>query len=168
MLDVFIKWAQHKKKPVYRVLGDVLGIGNRTGAQILRQYGLEKNMPYARITAELKQTLTKHIQILDPVKQPTSSGLIEHKRRNIEKLVDIRSYRGFRHVSNLPVRGQRTKTNARTRKNFRPKSQLSLRSSYRHKKNNSKDKKNQGKFYIGELSSYTRPNLHRARSRKDF
>ncbi|HFL8819416.1 MAG TPA: 30S ribosomal protein S13 [Candidatus Azoamicus sp. OHIO2] len=37
-------------------------------------------------------------------------------RLNIKRLIDIKSYRGLRHKSNLPVRGQRTKTNARTRK----------------------------------------------------
>lgn len=37
-------------------------------------------------------------------------------RLNIKRLIDIKSYRGMRHKSNLPVRGQRTKTNAKTRK----------------------------------------------------
>jgi small subunit ribosomal protein S13 len=166
MLDVFIKWSQQRKKPSYRVLGDMYGIGSSTSIKVLNRFGIQKHVSFGRLDSQVKQSITREIQSLSSTKHPVLNALTEATRTNIKKLKSTRSYRGFRHAMNLPVRGQRSKTNARTQKNNKPRADL-LKSSYRRQNSTSrKAKSNQG--YFGERSEFSKKTIARSRSRKSM
>lgn len=166
MLDVFIKWSQQRNKPSYRVLGDMFGVGTSTSVKLLNRFGVQKHLPFGRLDAQIKQSITREVQNLHPIKHPVLNALTESTRTNIKRLKLIRSYRGFRHAMHLPVRGQRSKTNARTQKNHKPRADL-LKSSYRRQNTSSrKAKSNQG--YFGERSEFLKKATGRSRSRKSM
>lgn len=91
----------------------VYGIGRTTSQEILKAGGIDFDKRAKDLTdAELASIREQIEQMGIPVEG-------ERKRivsQNIRRLMDIRSYRGLRHKSSLPVRGQRTRSNARTRK----------------------------------------------------
>lgn len=92
----------------------IYGIGGNVAKDILKK---AKVAPHIR-TKNLTGEELKNIQIaLDTL--PTEGELRKMVRDNIETLKRIQAYRGVRHSMGLPVRGQRTKTNARTRKGKR-------------------------------------------------
>jgi|688.fasta_scaffold909556_1 small subunit ribosomal protein S13 len=166
MLDVFIKWSQQRNKPSYRVLGDMFGVGSSTSVKVLNRFGIQKHLPFGRLDAQVKQSITREIQNLHPIRHPVLNALTEATRTNIKRLKTIRSYKGFRHAMHLPVRGQRSKTNARTQKNHKPRADL-LKSSYRRQNTASrKAKSNQG--YFGERSEFLKKTVGRSRSRKSM
>lgn len=166
MLDVFIKWSQQRNKPSYRVLGDMFGVGNSTSIRVLNRFGVQKHLPFGRLDSQVKQSITREIQNLHPIKHPVLNALTEATRTNIKRLKMTRSYKGFRHAMHLPVRGQRSKTNARTQKNHKPRADL-LKSSYRRQNTSSrKAKSNQG--YFGERSEFLKKIVGRSRSRKSM
>ncbi len=89
----------------------IFGIGRTTAKQILAAVGIE---PTTKIS-QLDDTQ------LDAIRAQVTNYMTEGDLRrdvsmNIKRLVDLGSYRGIRHRRNLPVRGQNTKNNARTRK----------------------------------------------------
>jgi small subunit ribosomal protein S13 len=91
----------------------IYGIGPKTAKKILEQANVDPNVRAKNLTPE---------QLGEIVHAINASGLlIEGDLRreiqgNLKRLQAIRSYRGIRHIRGLPVRGQRTSTNARTRK----------------------------------------------------
>lgn len=90
----------------------IFGIGRTTAAKICKDLGLDPGMKAQDLTEEEVATLAGHIQKTYPVEgqlRRTIAG-------NISRLRDIGCYRGLRHRRGLPVHGQRTRTNARTRK----------------------------------------------------
>lgn len=92
----------------------IYGIGDKVAKDILKQAKIEPHIRTKNLTGEeLKSIQT----ILETV--PTEGELRKMVRDNIETLKRIQAYRGVRHSMGLPVRGQRTKTNARTRKGKR-------------------------------------------------
>jgi len=101
-----------RDKPVYIALTYIYGIGRSTAEAIVAEAGIDVGTRMHEITEEGTARLR---EIID--RDYTIEG---EKRRdvhgNIQRLMEIGSYRGIRHRRGLPVRGQRTKTNARTRK----------------------------------------------------
>ena len=100
------------RKKIRYALRYVHGIGPKFADAILAEAQIEADTPANQLT---EQQIASINSILD------SSYLVEGALRrqvgqNIQRLRDIRSYRGDRHRSGLPARGQRTKCNARTRK----------------------------------------------------
>lgn len=91
----------------------VFGIGKSTAQKILNKAGVDCNTKVKDITEE---DLDKIRKIIDNDYNMIEGNLRATVRMNIKRLMDIGSYRGLRHRRGLPVRGQRTKTNARTRK----------------------------------------------------
>ena len=92
----------------------IYGVGDMVAKDILKK---SKVAPHIR-TKDLSGEELKSIQtVLDTL--PTEGELRKMVRDNIETLKRIQAYRGTRHSMGLPVRGQRTKTNARTRKGKR-------------------------------------------------
>lgn len=90
----------------------IFGIGRTTSAQILRETGVNPNMRAKDLTEdEVKRIATEIEQ-----KYTVEGSLRRLVQSNVQRLKDIGCYRGLRHRRGLPVRGQRTKTNARTRK----------------------------------------------------
>ena len=101
-----------KNKKIEYALPYIYGIGLTTSRKILKDTGIDPNKRVYELTEEEISTLNKEIQ---------NNYLVEGELRkivqlNIKELMDLGCYRGLRHRRGLPVRGQRTKTNARTRK----------------------------------------------------
>ena len=99
-------------KQVWVALTYVYGIGPKTAKDILVQANVERTTRVKNLTdAEIAriQDIINADLVVEGELQRIVSG-------NIKRLKDIKSYRGMRHSANLPSRGQRTKTNARTRR----------------------------------------------------
>ncbi|HMU27829.1 MAG TPA: 30S ribosomal protein S13 [Solirubrobacterales bacterium] len=89
----------------------VYGIGQSTAQEILDQVGIDRNTQVKDLTED------EVIKLRDAVEQHEVEGDLRRERsQNVKRLMEIGSYRGLRHRRGLPVRGQRTKTNARGRK----------------------------------------------------
>ncbi len=100
------------KKPVWIALTYIHGIGNYTSGRILKEAGVERAMRAADLTEDEVSRIT---QIID--RDYIVEGQLRRQvSQNIARLRDIACYRGIRHRRGLPVRGQQTQSNARTRK----------------------------------------------------
>ena len=93
-------------------LRSIFGIGPSLASQILAQAGVDKQK---RVTAWTEAEFNTIRSIINDQYQ-VEGDLRSEIRLNIKRLIDIKSYRGKRHVMGLPLRGQKTKNNARTRK----------------------------------------------------
>ena len=89
----------------------IFGIGLPTAKKLLAQTGVDANIRVKDLTTEDEHRLREAIDALK-----VEGDLRREIASNIKRLTDIGCYRGLRHRRGLPVRGQRTKTNARTRK----------------------------------------------------
>ncbi|MCD6394603.1 MAG: 30S ribosomal protein S13 [Planctomycetes bacterium] len=100
------------KKPVWIALTYIHGIGIYTAGRILKEAGVEGTMRAADLTEDEVSRIT---QIID--RDYIVEGQLRRQvSQNIARLRDIACYRGIRHRRGLPVRGQQTQSNARTRK----------------------------------------------------
>ncbi len=90
----------------------VYGIGPARARRVLEQTGVNPDTRVKDLTDEQVSMLTTYIQN----EYKVEGDLRREVSANIKRLMDINSYRGQRHKRGLPVRGQRTSTNARTRK----------------------------------------------------
>jgi small subunit ribosomal protein S13 len=89
----------------------VFGIGRSTANRILTEAGVDPNTQVKDLTED------EIIKLRDAVENREVEGDLRRERsQNVKRLQEIGSYRGLRHRRGLPVRGQRTKTNARGRK----------------------------------------------------
>jgi small subunit ribosomal protein S13 len=100
-------------KRVVIALTYVYGIGPEVSKTILKETGVDestrvKNLSEAEVAAINKYIRDKELAVEGELKRIVN--------QNIRRYIDIKSYRGSRHSSGLPVRGQRTKSNSRTRK----------------------------------------------------
>jgi small subunit ribosomal protein S13 len=90
----------------------IFGIGRSTAQKILIESGIDLNTKTDNLTeaeiAKIRDYIDKSIKVEGDLRRDISM--------NIKRLMDLGCYRGLRHRKGLPVRGQRTKTNARTRK----------------------------------------------------
>jgi small subunit ribosomal protein S13 len=90
----------------------IFGIGLTTSQKILNETEINPDVRVKDLTdhdiASLREFINKNVKV--------EGDLRREVQMNIKRLIEIGSYRGLRHRRNLPVRGQRTKTNARTRK----------------------------------------------------
>ncbi len=101
-----------RNKHVHIALTYIYGIGNPRSARIIDQAKVD---PMKKVQDLGEDEVNRIRQVIE------SEGMVEGDLRkevqmNIKRLIEIGSYRGYRHRRNLPVRGQRTHTNARTRK----------------------------------------------------
>ena len=101
-----------KEKKIYVSLSYIYGIGQPTAVKICQQAGISPDVRAKNLTEEEVSKITGIIQ----KEYRTEGNLRREVSMNIKRLMDIQSYRGSRHKKSLPVRGQRTRTNARTRK----------------------------------------------------
>ncbi len=101
-----------KKKPVWIALTYINGIGNYTAGRILKEAGVQRAMRAADLTEDEVSRITQIIY-RDYI---VEGQLRRQVSQNIARLRDIACYRGIRHRRGLPVRGQQTQSNARTRK----------------------------------------------------
>ncbi len=90
----------------------IYGIGPATAKRICEMTSIDPDMPASELNeaniSAILQTLQEHFMVEGDLRRQIA--------QNIRRLIAIGSYRGSRHRKNLPVRGQRTRTNARTRK----------------------------------------------------
>ena len=90
----------------------IFGIGRKRSTDILTQAGVSADTRVKDLTEEDVRSISKFIEDVGGVE----GDLRKEISLNIKRLMEIGCYRGLRHRRSLPVRGQRTKTNARTRK----------------------------------------------------
>ena len=104
-----------KNKRVVIGLTSIYGIGKSSSQKILNQAGVNHDKKVGDLTDDevnkIRNIITADFKVEGSLKSEIQA--------NIKRLMDIGSYRGKRHRRGLPVRGQRTKTNARTRKGKR-------------------------------------------------
>ena len=93
-------------------LTHVYGIGRKTAAVILQQTGIDASIRVRNLTEDQVVRLRDNIE----KEHKVEGELRRDVAMDIKRLSEIGSYRGLRHRKGLPVRGQRSKTNARTRK----------------------------------------------------
>jgi len=101
-----------KAKRLDIALTYIYGIGRTTALQILDSTGVDWTKTTDDLSAEEVNTIRKEIETNHKVE----GDLRREVSANIKRLMDIGCYRGLRHRRGLPARGQRTHTNARTRK----------------------------------------------------
>jgi small subunit ribosomal protein S13 len=101
-----------REKRVETALTYIYGIGLTTSQKVLRETGIDPATRVRNLTEEevvrLREYLDRNLKIEGDLRREVS--------QNIKRLMEIGCYRGLRHRRGLPVRGQRTHTNARTRK----------------------------------------------------
>ena len=90
----------------------IYGVGNHVAKRICRELNIDPNMRAKDITEEEVARIAGYLDR----NVPTEGGLRRKIAMDIQRLKEIGCYRGSRHRRSLPVRGQRTRTNARTRK----------------------------------------------------
>ena len=99
-------------KRVIIALTYIHGIGRTTAVEIADKLGISHSARVQDLTDEevlrIRETIDSEYTVEGDLRRQTAM--------NIKRLMDLRSYRGLRHRNQLPVRGQRTHTNARTRK----------------------------------------------------
>ena len=101
-----------KNKRIEIALTYIYGIGRSTAQKILSESGVDFNTRTDNLTeteiSKIREVIDKNCKVEGDLRKEVSM--------NIKRLMDLGCYRGLRHRKGLPVRGQRTKTNARTRK----------------------------------------------------
>jgi small subunit ribosomal protein S13 len=101
-----------KNKRVVIGLTYIYGIGVSSARKILEEAGVDENVRVHQLSDDQASAIRTIIQ----AKFKVEGALKSEINLNIKRLMDINSNRGYRHRRGLPLRGQRTKTNARTRK----------------------------------------------------
>ncbi len=105
-----------REKRVEVGLTYVYGIGRSTARKILQESGVNPDTKVRDLAegevAQIRTYVDQNVEVEGDLRRETNE--------NIRRLIDIGSYRGIRHRRGLPVRGQRTKTNARQRKGPKP------------------------------------------------
>ena len=103
-------------KRIEAALTYIYGIGFATSKQILEEANVDPNIRVKNLSEGQLRAIRESIERLG---MPVEGDLRKQVSQNIKRLMEIGCYRGSRHKKGLPVRGQRTKTNSRTRKGKR-------------------------------------------------
>jgi small subunit ribosomal protein S13 len=101
-----------RDKRVVISLQYIYGIGRKSAADIVREAQIDASVR----TRDLSEEQTRRLREIIETKYEVEGDLRREVTMNIKRLMDLGCYRGLRHRKGLPVRGQRTHTNARTRK----------------------------------------------------
>lgn len=101
-----------RRKAIRYALPYIYGIGDATAVAICQKAGIPEN----RNTDELTESDVKAIRDIIEANYKVEGDLRRDVQQSIKRLMDLGCYRGLRHRKGLPVHGQRTHTNARTRK----------------------------------------------------
>ena len=101
-----------REKRIEIALTYIYGIGRKTASDIIAATGIDPDMRVKDMTedevSKLREYIDRNLKVEGDLRRETAF--------DIKRLIEIGCYRGVRHRKNLPVRGQRSKTNARTRK----------------------------------------------------
>jgi small subunit ribosomal protein S13 len=101
-----------KEKRIEIALTYIYGIGRSSSNKILKATGINPDTK----AKDLKEEEVSRIAAIIHKEYKVEGDLRRETSQNIKRLIDVGSYRGIRHRKSLPVRGQRTRSNARTRK----------------------------------------------------
>ena len=105
-----------REKRVEIGLTYIYGVGRSTARRIVRETGVDANTKVRDLAegevGSIRTYIDQNVEV--------EGDLRREQQQNIRRLIDIGAYRGIRHRRGLPVRGQRTKTNARQRKGPKP------------------------------------------------
>ncbi|HAH97614.1 MAG TPA: 30S ribosomal protein S13 [Firmicutes bacterium] len=101
-----------REKRIEIALTYIFGLGLTTSKEVLQKTGVN---PDTRVRDLTEDEITRLREVIDR-DYKVEGDLRREETTNIKRLIDIGSYRGLRHRRGLPVNGQRTRTNARTRK----------------------------------------------------
>jgi len=101
-----------KNKKIEIALTYIFGIGLKTSEEIIAEAGIDPSIK----VKDLKDDDVEKVRKVIEAKYKVEGILKAEINENIKRLKEIQCYRGIRHIKGLPSRGQRTKTNARTRK----------------------------------------------------
>jgi len=104
-----------KNKRIVIGLTSIFGMGASTSRRILNKLGISESTKVSQLTDDEVNKI--RTEIANEIK--VEGALRSEVQMNIKRIMDIGTYRGKRHRKGLPVRGQRTRTNARTRKGKR-------------------------------------------------
>lgn len=129
--------AGHKlalEQPILYSLTSVYGIGLSKARDILKEVNMRFNIKLLRIDYKKRKKIRKLVENENIVE----GRLKRRQKQVIERLSNSRSYRGRRHQKNLPVRGQRTKTNAKTARVTSKTQEDKFNLQFGNKSNNSK------------------------------
>jgi len=102
-----------EQKSVYFALSKIHGIGKNTAFSICKKLGFSINLKIRNLN---QGQITEILQLIDSLDLLLNNELKKFKSLTLKNLINIKSYRGLRRVRGLPVRGQRTHTNARSAK----------------------------------------------------
>ena len=100
-----------ENKSVFFALTNVYGIGKKTAFFICKKLGFSINLKTKNLTQEQIEEL---LQLVDSMNLTLNNELKKLRSLALKNLIDIKSYKGLRRVRGLPVRGQRTHTNAKS------------------------------------------------------
>lgn len=101
-----------RRKRIDIALTYIYGIGRSTALEIVEKAGIDGSVS----TDELTEDETRRIRDVLEAEYKVEGDLRREVQMNIKRLKDLNCYRGLRHRKGLPVRGQRTRTNARTKR----------------------------------------------------
>lgn len=102
-----------ENKLVFLSLMDIYGLGKFLSLLVCKRLGFSKNLKTKDLS---KDQLTELIETIESLNKELAGALKKSKMLRVQKLVYIRSYKGLRKIKGLPIRGQRTRTNAKTAK----------------------------------------------------
>jgi small subunit ribosomal protein S13 len=103
-----------KEKRVEVALTYITGIGRATASKIMTRLNLDKKLRVKDLTEDQENIIRNEVTKIE-----VEGDLRRRVQLNVKRLQDIGTVRGYRHKRKLPVRGQRTKTNARTKRGKR-------------------------------------------------
>ena len=101
------------EKRIEASLPYIFGIGPSTASKVLEQAGINPDIRTGQLSED---QLVKIAQVIQSESIPVEGDLRRERQAQLKRLTSINCVRGIRHKRGLPVRGQRTRTNARTRK----------------------------------------------------
>lgn len=112
----FLETKLSEHKPVCFALTNIYGIGKSTAFVICKKLGFSANLKIKDLTQE---QIVEMLQLIDSLNLKLNNELKKVKSLTLKTLVSIKSYKGLRRARGLPVRGQRTHTNAKSARKHR-------------------------------------------------
>lgn len=112
----FLETQLPENKPVYFALTRVYGINKHTAFTICKKLGFSTNLKIKNLTQE---QIVEMLQVIESLQLNLNNELKKLKSLTLKNLVSIKAYKGLRRVRGLPVRGQRTHTNAKSSRKYK-------------------------------------------------
>lgn len=107
-----LNYSINENKKISYVLQSIYGIGYRVSLNICKKYNLNPNLKWNELSSNIHFSITNYLEKQIPI----GKDVKVLQKKNIEKFMKNKSNKGFRHLKHLPLRGQRTHSNAKTMK----------------------------------------------------